>query len=275
MERNISTVKNILITGGTSGLGLELVKHFLSQSNNVYTTGRDLKNVLYSNERFHFMAVDFSDLNRVSEVIYHLNEQAGSFDIIINNAGILSPPVYTETKDGYEYSFQVNFLSHLLLDEIILNNSKSTGFPFIASVISPVYSYMRDIPEIYVDRSDYKAFKSYISSKYSLVLLGIYLSEKYKENHLRCISFNPGTFSSGICRMQRNWFQRMYSIASPFMRNPGKVAGILTEILQEQEIINGAVYRDKNNFRIPDSIDKEATKGFMGRCYALIESYIR
>jgi short-subunit dehydrogenase len=275
MERNISTVKNILITGGTSGLGLELVKHYLSKSYNVYTTGRDLKNVVYSNERFHFMAVDFSDLSRVAEVIYHLNEQVISFDIIINNAGILSPPVYIETKDGYEYSFQVNFLSHLLLDEIILNNSKSTGFPFLASITSPVYSYMRNIPDIYVDRSDYKAFKSYVSSKFSLVLLGIYLSDKYKENYLRCISFNPGTFSSGICRMQKSWFKRMYSIASPFMRNPSKVAGILTEILQEQEIISGAVYRDKNSFRIPDNIDKEATENFMTKCYELIESYIK
>ena len=275
MKRDISTVKNILITGGTSGLGLELVKHFLSKSYNVYTTGRDLKGAGFSSEKFHFMAVDFSDLNRVSELIYHLNEQAISFNIIINNAGILSPPVYTETKNGYEYSFQVNFLSHLLLDEIILSNIKSTEFPLIVSVTSPVYSYIRKAPDIYADRSEYRAFKSYVSSKFSLVLLGIWLSEKYKENHLSCFSFNPGTFSSGICRMQKSWFQSIYRIASPFMRNPRKVAGILTEILQEQEIINAAVYRDKNNFKIPDSIDKEATESFMGRCYALIESYIR
>ena len=275
MDTDIHVEKKILITGGTSGLGLELVKYFLSEGYNVYATGRDPKSARYSNERFHFIEVDFSDLSRVSEEIHHLNELAVYFDIIINNAGILSPPVYTKTQNGFEYTFQVNFLSHLLLDEIILSNSKKTMLPLIVSVTSPVYSLIGKIPVINFNRSEYKAFKSYAFSKFSLVLMGMHLAEKYKEDHIRCFSFNPGTFSSGIYRMQNSWFRNLYRFASPFMRSPSKVAMTLAEIMQQKKIINGAVYRSKNSFKIMDYIDKEEIENFMTKCYDKIESYIK
>jgi NAD(P)-dependent dehydrogenase (short-subunit alcohol dehydrogenase family) len=275
MDTDIHVVNNILITGGTSGLGLELVKYFLSEGYDVFTTGRDPKSIRFSNQRFHFIEVDFSDLSRVSEEIYHLTKQTISFDIIINNAGILSPPVYTKTKNGFEHTFQVNFLSHLLIDEIILSNSKNTMLPLIVSITSPVYSWVKEVPDFNFDRSEYKAFKSYAISKFSLALMGIHLAEKYKKDRLRCFSFNPGTFSSGIYRMQNSWFQNMYRIASPFMRNPSKVAQILAEIIQQQKIFNGAVYRSKNSFKTMDYIDKETIDEFMTESYSKIQSYLR
>lgn len=265
--------KKILITGGTSGLGLELAKNYLSKGRNVWVTGRVLNGGGLHDKRFHFTKVDFSDLSGVRDIISRLSEKVEGFDLIINNAGVLSPPEFTLTGDKIEYSFQVNYLAHLLVNEIILRNSK-TDYPVVVSVTSPVYQYVT--PKLMVpERSDYKAFNAYSESKYNMLLVGEYLKRRYPEKNLTFIGFNPGTFRSGIYRMQKPWFHRMYSIAAPFMRSPKHVAQLLTDILNEENLINGAVYTRKNKFRKPDFRDKEKIDEFMGVCYGEIESFLR
>ena len=78
------------------------------------------------------------------------------------------------------------------------------------------------------------SFKVYAESKLYLLLIGEYLCSKYPEKRLRFIGYDPGTFSSGIYRMQKKWFQVLYKIAAPFMRSPAKVAKALYQILTNQ-----------------------------------------
>ena len=93
--------KTILITGGTSGLGLELVHIFLKEGYNVVTTGRQQISINGFEDRFTLYNVDFSDLRQVALVTKNICRDH-SVSIIVNNAGILSPPEYTETIDGLE-----------------------------------------------------------------------------------------------------------------------------------------------------------------------------
>jgi NAD(P)-dependent dehydrogenase (short-subunit alcohol dehydrogenase family) len=263
----------VLITGGTSGLGFELVKCFLREGYDVYAFGRDEKRLFDRGERLYFLKVDFSDLSIVKRSFQSLYNNGIRFDIVINNAGVLSPPEFNITGDGLEYTFQVNFLSHLLLNEMIIKEIGNTESLTIVSVTSPVYKYVKPdftIPDII----GYRPFKSYAESKLYLLLIGEYLQYKYPGKDLKFIGFDPGTFRSGIYRMQKNWFHKMYLVASPFMRNPSKVARILAEILLEQELVTGVVYRRKNRYRTLDHIDREEIEKFMTICSGKIESII-
>ena len=100
--------QNILITGGTSGLGFELVHLFLEKGYNVVATGRQQINLRGFGERFILYRVDFSNLKQVALTTKNICRNH-SIGIIVNNAGILSPPGYTETVDGLEYTFQINY----------------------------------------------------------------------------------------------------------------------------------------------------------------------
>lgn len=264
----------VLITGGTSGLGYELVKFFLREGYDVFATGRNQSRLIDSGERLHFVKVDFSDLADVKKSIQCLLDNGTRFDIVINNAGVLSPSEFTLTGNYVEYSFQVNFLSHLLLDELIVRGKSDIDPLTVVSVTSPVYKYVAPdykIPEI----SRYRPFKVYAESKLYLLLIGEHLHKKYPEKDMRFIGYDPGTFSSGIYRMQKSWFQKMYRVAAPFMRSPLKVAKNLGEILEQNEIITGAIYRRKDSYRILNNIDKELIENFMTNCYDMIESFIR
>ena len=272
MKNDISTGK-VLITGGTSGLGLELVKLFLNKGYNVVATGRQLLNLAGYEDKFKLYQVDFSDMNQVAVSIKKICETY-DFNFVINNAGILSPPDFTPTINGYEYTFQVNYLSHLLINEIILRKIKDDRKVIIATVTSPVYRLAGCDLTLQWGVKDYSPVKAYASSKLYLTLLCEFLPARYPGLNLQCFSFDPGTFRSGIYRLQKKWFRELYSIASPFMRSPGKVAGTLVDIILKEEVEKGMICDIRKRFRSVPVIDEQEKEAFWKACYDRIEPFL-
>ena len=181
MTRSVSESEKVLVTGGTSGLGLRLVKYFLENGYDVVATGR--KNITLSGygERFSLLRTDFSNMEQTSEAVKKICRNH-RFDIVVNNAGILSPPDFQLSEDGLEYTFQVNFLSHLMLSEIILMNAEPGRPIMIASTVSPVYRIAEKDLAIYTSKSDYRPIKAYSNSKLYLALMCSYLPGKYPDD---------------------------------------------------------------------------------------------
>jgi len=273
MTRSVSENGKVLITGATSGLGLRLANHFLEKGYDVVATGR--KNITLNGygERFILLKTDFSNMARTAEAVKKICRDH-QFDIVINNAGILSPPDFKLTDDGFEYTFQVNFLSHFMLNEIIIRNAEPGRPLMIASTVSPVYRIAEKNLAVYTSKSGYSPIKAYSNSKLYLALMCSYLHSKYPEAELRCIGFDPGTFSSEIYRMQNKWFRKMYRIAAPFMRSPEKVASRFGEVLKREDLADGAVYRSrKGRGRLPVA-ETNAVRIFWKECEKIIEPYV-
>lgn len=269
MAKSASEAIKVLVTGGTSGLGLRLVRLFLKKGYEVVATGRQSAEIHENAERFTFLRTDFSNLKQTADVIKKLCKNL-NFDIVINNAGILSPPDLQLTDDGFEYTFQVNFLSHLLLNEIVLSNARP-GQPIkLVTVTSRVYRIAETQFKINSSGSDYRPLKAYANSKLYLALMCIHLPGRYPSLNLKCVAFDPGIFSSGIYRMQRKWFRIMYMIGAPFMKRPEKIAGRVGELLETGDLINGTVYRSINRKKtIPDA-ENQAAYIFWQECYKMI-----
>ncbi len=263
-------LKRILITGGTSGLGLELVRLFHMQGYHVITTGR--REILSPEfkDRYSYYRVDFSDLELTASTFREI-VKAHEFDIIINNAGVLSPPQRTHTKDGLEYTFQVNFLAHLLVNEIFLRNHSGIKPLRIASITSPVYKLAR----VELNKGcNYNSLRAYSDSKLYQALMCSYLIEHHVGKNLVCISFDPGTFDSGIYRMRGRVFTLLYRIASPFMRRACKVARILNDVITTDDITNGVIYDYRKRFKPIPVPSKEESEAFWSECNEKISRYI-
>lgn len=273
MKNADSKEKPVLITGGTSGLGLELVKLFLNNGYSVIATGRKLIKLKDFGSRFKLIQIDFNNINNVSDTIKKITDTY-DFSIVINNAGVLSPPDYTSSNNGFEYTLQVNYLSHLLINEIILKKAKGSDPIIIAAVTSPVYRLADSDLTITRGIDIYRAMSVYNSSKLYLTLMCEFLPKRFPELNLHCFSFDPGTFSSGIYRMQKSWFRGLYKIAAPFMRSPVKVAEILFQLLKEEELMNGIIYDIRKRSRqLPEAFQSEK-EAFQEACYNLIAPYI-
>lgn len=273
MAHNPEISRNILVTGGTSGLGLDLVRLFLQEGYSVVATGRQQVNLHGFEEKFTLYNIDFSDLYQVALVTKRIC-RSHSFSFIVNNAGILSPPGYTETTDGLEYTFQINFLAHLLINDIILQGINDNRQIRIASVTSPVYRFAALNFGINSGSIDYRPMRSYSSSKLYLAMMCELLTSRHREMNMQCFSFDPGTFSSGIYRMQKKWFRTLYHIAAPFMRTPSSVAKVLVEMILKDNIVNGMIYDTLKRQRSLPGIDKSRKASFISSCYALIDPFL-
>jgi NAD(P)-dependent dehydrogenase (short-subunit alcohol dehydrogenase family) len=272
MVQDKATKQKILITGGTSGLGLQLVYRFLEEGHYVVATGRKPVNMQRFGENFAFYSMDFGDLKQVAEETRKIC-RAHSFSLIVNNAGILSPPVYTETNDGLECTFQINFLSHLLINEILLSCSDNGSIIRIATVTSPVYRFA-SIRPLYPGSADYNTIRAYSSSKLYMALMPEFLAARHHSINPECFSFDPGTFSSGIYRMQNGWFRVLYRIAAPFMRRPSRVAKALADIMLKVDIKIGLIYDSSYRLKSLPVIEKKEKEAFIESCYKLIDPFL-
>ncbi|OKL39330.1 SDR family oxidoreductase [Pontibacter flavimaris] len=102
---------NILITGGTLGIGYATAKLLIGSGANVAITGRDEKRTMQAAGDLGAMPItaDVANPNDVKRTFQAFMEKYGRLDVLINNAGIgLSKPIDALTLDDFENIYRVN-----------------------------------------------------------------------------------------------------------------------------------------------------------------------
>lgn len=244
--------KRVLITGGSHGLGKALVQALLKKGCKVVTTGKNEAH--FGDENCSYYQCDFSRLSNISEIIFHFKRMKFKFDLVINNAGILSPPSYQSTPDGYEASFQINFLSHVFLYKELMRGGLLSN-ALIVNISSPLYRKGSITMNGTLNEHNYNLFKAYSNSKLYMALF----SERIFKQGTSSFSFDPGTFSSGIYRLQRKWFRLMYKVAAPAMTSPETVARKLLKVIENRTAFYGSIINKRgriHNMNIYNDIQK-------------------
>lgn len=146
----------ILITGGSSGLGLEFVKQLSALGARVIATGRKLDALEEAKKMFPGIEVFQSDVSRPEEIerLYaDVTQQFPDLNIIINNAGLMRlidvkdvslslDNITREVTTNLSGSIQMvhQFLPHLLTKKSAAIVNVSSGIAFMPYSIAPVYS---------------------------------------------------------------------------------------------------------------------------------------
>src|SRR5258707_9492 len=84
----------VVITGGSRGLGLGIVRHFLSLGDKVATCSRssspDIEKLSkeFGKNRFYYSAFDLTDTASSERFMDEVERQFGRIQILINNAGV-------------------------------------------------------------------------------------------------------------------------------------------------------------------------------------------
>jgi len=114
----MSLTSTVLITGCSSGFGLETARLFLDKGWQVVATMRNPRaNVLPASDRLRVLALDVTD----ADSIRHCVEQAGPIDALVNNAGIglLSPLEGMAMKSARDV-FETNVMGTIAMTQAVM-----------------------------------------------------------------------------------------------------------------------------------------------------------
>ena len=119
-----------VVTGATSGLGLETARALAAHGAQVVLAVRD-------EEKGRRVAaelpgaplvrrIDLTDFGSVRAFAAGLHDEFGAIDVLINNAGVMATP-RTLTADGHELQFAANYLGHFALTGLLLDLLTAAG----------------------------------------------------------------------------------------------------------------------------------------------------
>lgn len=144
----------ILITGGTSGFGLEFATRLLSLGNTVIITGRNREKLLQVKQKLpavHIIQSDVSSTSQISDLHEKLTSDFPELNMIINNAGEMRKLSLHHKHDPEDITREIDinligpirmvqqFLPHLKKQKSAAILNVTSGIALMPFAISPIY----------------------------------------------------------------------------------------------------------------------------------------
>ncbi|MDR6954634.1 NAD(P)-dependent dehydrogenase (short-subunit alcohol dehydrogenase family) [Ancylobacter sp. 3268] len=130
--------------------------------------------------RIRFGVVDLASLASVAEFAARLAGEQESLDLLINNAGVMTPPQRRETRDGFELQFGTNYLSHFALTARLLPLLRKGREPRVVTLGSiAARQGSINFDDLQAERN-YQAFPVYAQSKLACIMFAFELSRRSK-----------------------------------------------------------------------------------------------
>ncbi|WP_138495034.1 oxidoreductase [Paenibacillus pinistramenti] len=206
--------KIILITGASSGLGLEASTILSAKGAKVIMAVRNLEKgktaaaaitSKIKNADIELMQLDLSDFSSIHKFSEEFHGKYANLNILINNAGVMYPRTREITKQGFETHFGTNHLGHFLLTGLVLDVLKNTPQSRVVTQSSALHKYGGDIhfDDLNMEKTYSKA-KAYAQSKLANLLFAYELDRRFKTQKQDSISTasHPGYTATALQRSQ-------------------------------------------------------------------------
>ncbi|CAK7567334.1 MAG: hypothetical protein SEPTF4163_005297 [Sporothrix epigloea] len=208
--------KVAVVTGCSSGLGPPTIVALLATGATVYCTARDIEKAkealgpkLVDSGRVHILYMDHTDLATIKSAADELHRQVSAVSILINNAGVMTVPARTETKDGFELQIGTNHFAHFYFFCLLRDLLEAGSTPEFASRVVNVSSSGHRWGSIHLDdlqlarEGVYTPPEGYANSKIANIYMANALDRKYGTRTAKAIhgySLMPGIIRTSLQR---------------------------------------------------------------------------
>lgn len=125
--------KNIVVVGGTNGMGLHLVHKLLELKANIIVLGRNINKPELNDikGKCHFLSCDISNSKEIDDTFDHIHDKFKTLHFAVNNAGVTAP--YSNISeldiDKWKKIIDINLTgtAHCLKREIQLISQNKSG----------------------------------------------------------------------------------------------------------------------------------------------------
>lgn len=240
-------MKTVLITGCSSGFGLEIAKYFLDRNWKVIATMRTPREeVLPKSEHLRILKLDVTDAESIRRAV----EEAGPIDVLVNNAGVgMLGPFESTSMDAVRDVFETNTFGTMAMTQAVLPQFRARRAGVVVNIASSVTLVALPLLPVYT------------ASKAAVVAFTESLALELKEFNIRVGVVLPGmapetAFATNAHARIADTFPDDYaptmgSVLSGFQNYKGSV----TYAIDVAEVVWQKVQDSSTAFRIPAGAD--------------------
>ncbi len=204
--------KQVVVTGATSGIGLETAAVIAAQGADVAIVGRDAGRLEAAAATIAARTgrapatyrADFASLASVEALGASLMRDLPALHVLINNAGAVFA-ARTRTADGHEATFAVNHLAAFLLTERVRPLLEAGAPARVITVASGRhFKGAIDFDDLGMERG-YQVLRAYARSKLANVLFASELARRSADTGVTSVSVHPGRVATNIWSGAPRW----------------------------------------------------------------------
>ncbi|AZV38984.1 2,3-dihydro-2,3-dihydroxybenzoate dehydrogenase [Komagataeibacter europaeus] len=191
------------VVTGTGGLGFEDALALARAGATVILAGRNPSKGAEAVARIKrdtpeadisFEVLDLADLASIAAFGERLRSQRDHLDVLINNAGVMTPPTRKVTSDGFELQFGTNYLGHFALTAHLLPLLRKGHDPRVVTLSSIAARDGRIAFDDLQATHNYKPMPVYSQSKLACLMFALELQRRSEAENwgITSIAAHPG-----------------------------------------------------------------------------------
>jgi short-subunit dehydrogenase len=242
-------MKNILVTGASSGIGLAIAKSLAEHGHEVWGTSRNIERIPKI-PRLHTIRLDLADPHSIEEAFASTLSEAGHLDVLINNAGAGHfGPAEVLPLDTITSQFQILVFGQIQLMQLALQHMRPRGEGLLVNVSS------------LASRLPVPFMAAYNSAKAALASFTMSIQLEFAHPNVRIVDLQPGDirtdFNQGVIvsdevERYKTKISRAWEITERNMKNaPGaelvarKIVSLIESTEPPPRITVGNVFESK------------------------------
>jgi retinol dehydrogenase 14 len=274
--------RTVLITGASSGIGLEASVKLASMGAALVLVARDRARgeatVAAVQQRsgspnVSLMRCDFGSLSDVRALAAEVIATCPRLDVLVNNAGTVVARREL-TEDGFERTFAVNHLAPFLLTNLLLDLLRRSTPARVVVVASAAHrGAALPFDNLQFEHGGYRLMRAYSRSKLANVLFTRELARRLAGTGVTANCLHPGAVATNIWSHASRYVQPLLAVAKLFMITPEQGADTIV-YLAANPAVEGQTggYYERNRRVSPSAIgqDDAAAKELWTRSAALV-----
>lgn len=260
--------KTALVTGASSGIGLEASVKLAKNGAEVLMVARDPKRGEAAradvarrsgSDAVSLLLCDFGSQAAIRALADEVKSKAARLDILVNNAGSVSSKRQV-TEDGIEQTFAVNHLGYFLLTNLLLDLVVASAPARIVNVSSVGHRQgTLDFEDIGFERG-YGIMKAYSRSKLANVLFTSELARRLEGKRVTVNALHPGAVATHIWSHAPAIARPLLAVAKLFMISPEEGGDRIVYLATSPEVEGQTGgYYEKNRLVTPARLARDST----------------
>ena len=220
----------MLITGASSGIGVETARALYHTGAHLFLPVRDLSkgekvkaaieaDLSPGRGKIDLLSLDMESLASVRQCAADFLSHSTKLNVLILNAGVMATPA-GKTRDGFDMQLGVNHLAHmllfLLLKPALLSSSTPAFHSRVVSLASSAHRHSGMVwDDVQMDKAPFNTWTAYGQSKTANIYLAYEVERRWGSAGLHGLAVHPGGIWTGLAR----------HLDPDVMRSAGKAMG--------------------------------------------------